>query len=378
MYKYSYYSGFVFFIFLLLTLTTLGLGDSNNAYAVCKKHILIGDLHGNISGLRDYLVDAEFLNDDLSFKFPPPKETCLVFVGDYIDRDPYSLEVYQLISELQTYINVTTSANTNGSKVIRLIGNHEMLVLHGNSYSKMMSKRNGGNTWMYYKGDDTFDLFKLRMQTDLKNDNLTSAYYFEYTDIKGEKKQVVVTHAGISEDICKEYQRNNKDNIVNPSKLVDWINSKVKIDLTSKEAQEENSIYDLSFIPNNEYFSKVGIFWNRNRFSPFCKGFDQVRGHDKQTDISYHLNGNTIYYIDIGTAKKIYNGRAYLQFEDLTDPVAKKLLARNFTLNYFKSKKLCNACFSIPQNKDKDNCRYNRSSLNISAILIKLQKFIGI
>lgn len=72
-----------------------------------KNIFAIGDIHGCVQELELLLK-----------KLPLSKETLVIFLGDYIDRGPYSKEVVDLILDLKTKV-----------PVIGLRGNHEKMFL---------------------------------------------------------------------------------------------------------------------------------------------------------------------------------------------------------------------------------------------------------
>ena len=85
--------------------------------------VVVGDVHGEYEKLRSIVLHAKVV--DLS-------ETWIaagvVFVqtGDVIDRGQKSIEAVQLIRSLQE------QAQKVGGRVVRLFGNHELMLLQGN------------------------------------------------------------------------------------------------------------------------------------------------------------------------------------------------------------------------------------------------------
>ncbi len=73
--------------------------------------IIVGDLHGDLDSLEKILDETNFLE-----KVSSGTETCLVFLGDYGDRGPFSSEVYYVVLSLKTMFP---------ENVILLQGNHE-------------------------------------------------------------------------------------------------------------------------------------------------------------------------------------------------------------------------------------------------------------
>jgi len=72
-----------------------------------KKIFAIGDIHGCAQELELLLK-----------KLPLSKETLVIFLGDYVDRGPYSKEIIDIILELKTKV-----------PVVGLKGNHEKMFL---------------------------------------------------------------------------------------------------------------------------------------------------------------------------------------------------------------------------------------------------------
>jgi hypothetical protein len=72
---------------------------------------IIGDLHGDLTNLTYILKDSNFIT-----KAKKQKDVHLIFLGDYGDRGPYSIEVYYVILKLKTLFP---------DKVALLRGNHE-------------------------------------------------------------------------------------------------------------------------------------------------------------------------------------------------------------------------------------------------------------
>lgn len=88
-----------------------------------KRHVCIGDVHGERDGLVRILKRARLVNKDLAWK---GGDTILVQTGDVIDRGPDSEGCVELLRNLQL------GAQAAGGQVIRLVGNHELMILEGN------------------------------------------------------------------------------------------------------------------------------------------------------------------------------------------------------------------------------------------------------
>ena len=111
-------------------LASSGCVHSTNSLETCEKSqqriIAIGDIHGSYESLLKILYFAKITSDpyvcEWSDKVIP---TLLIQMGDLTDRGIHSLESFKCLASLQL------SANKVNSKVIRLVGNHDLWWLEG-------------------------------------------------------------------------------------------------------------------------------------------------------------------------------------------------------------------------------------------------------
>ena len=85
--------------------------------------IAVGDVHGEYEKFRSILLDAKLIDSSNNWI---GGNTILVQTGDVIDRGPKSIESIELIRSRQV------QAPKSGGKVVRLFGNHELMLLEGN------------------------------------------------------------------------------------------------------------------------------------------------------------------------------------------------------------------------------------------------------
>lgn len=88
-----------------------------------KRHIVIGDIHGELDGLKEILKHAKLIDRDANWA---GRDVVLVQSGDVIDRGPSSIECVSHLRKLQQ-----EAAKSRKGKVVRLCGNHELLALKG-------------------------------------------------------------------------------------------------------------------------------------------------------------------------------------------------------------------------------------------------------
>jgi hypothetical protein len=83
---------------------------------------VVGDVHGELDGLREILLHAGLIDSRDSWA---GGGSLLVQTGDVIDRGPHSRESVRLLRTLQS------QAPETGGQVVRLCGNHELMLLQG-------------------------------------------------------------------------------------------------------------------------------------------------------------------------------------------------------------------------------------------------------
>lgn len=85
--------------------------------------VAVGDIHGELDALQEILRHAGMIDD--GNRWVAGSDT-LVQTGDMVDRGPKSVEAHEFLAELQEM------AAKGGGQVVRLVGNHELLLLSGN------------------------------------------------------------------------------------------------------------------------------------------------------------------------------------------------------------------------------------------------------
>lgn len=156
-----------------------------------KNYWFIGDIHGGIRLLESLLEHV--------LRFQPEQ---IVFLGDYIDRGPYSKEVVDLILGMEVPVTC-------------LMGNHEMMMLnaledlgYGNSPIELWYY-NGGEATLQSFGSTSFFSFQSTMETVYLDffRNLKMSHVVQVD----KQFKILGTHAGISPAIPLEDQLRMKD-----------------------------------------------------------------------------------------------------------------------------------------------------------------------
>lgn len=156
-----------------------------------KNYWFIGDIHGEVRLLNKLLEQV--------VRFDPEE---IIFVGDYIDRGPYSKQVIDRIMELDVPSHC-------------LLGNHEMLLLDalestGFGHSPVeLWYYNGGETTLQSFGFNSFFSFQSDMEPEYLRffRNLRMNHVVHMTD----QQRVMAVHAGVSPAIPLEDQMNMKN-----------------------------------------------------------------------------------------------------------------------------------------------------------------------
>ncbi len=89
------------------------------------RFIAVGDVHGELGRLREILTAEDLINPRGHWS---GRDSYLLQIGDVIDRGPDSLATDAFLRCLQG------EAEQAGGRVIRLLGNHELLILQGAYY----------------------------------------------------------------------------------------------------------------------------------------------------------------------------------------------------------------------------------------------------
>lgn len=104
---------------------------SNYTFKI-KDIYIFGDIHGELEGFKENLHAAQKLIDDKG-NWLKDNDEIVVQMGDINDRGPASLKVFDYLRELQL------QAKDCGGTLIRLLGNHELMILQKNFFFAMRS-----------------------------------------------------------------------------------------------------------------------------------------------------------------------------------------------------------------------------------------------
>lgn len=138
-----------------------------------ERLIAIGDIHGCFYTLKKLLIKVNYTS----------ATDTLVFIGDYIDRGPFSCEVVEFIKHLQHQVGK--------EKCICLRGNHEQMAINADGAENPLWMQNGG-----YATLDSYE----RSGVDIAN----SISWFKTLPLVYDTPEIIFCHAGLAKPLLKD------------------------------------------------------------------------------------------------------------------------------------------------------------------------------
>ena len=138
-----------------------------------ERLIAIGDIHGCYNTFVELMKKLEYSS----------KHDTIVFLGDYIDRGPYSYQVVSTIRKLQVQVG--------SDKVICLRGNHEQFAITRNGSLDLLWKRNGGAATVYDYERNGFDIAE-------------HIAWFRSLPLVYDTPEIIFSHAGLTYPLLKD------------------------------------------------------------------------------------------------------------------------------------------------------------------------------
>jgi hypothetical protein len=303
--------------------------NSNDMTIPFDRIVVIGDIHGNWNGMMRILHNAGIVSgiDECSWKVSSPVSAILLIqTGDVVDRGQASLKCFECLNKLQQ------TAQYYSSKVVRLMGNHELLWLSGE-----IEYRNKD-----YDSIESINKVTRAIMEDVVNGDISGSYYYEgyhnlpllfsHAGIRKTLKDYLLnamtTSDGVSEDqsmnrnirisnyindiIVNSIQAclsNNRDKIINQD-------SNTNILITNCRQYFNHPIYSASSERGGDGLG--GIFWidyeilRQDALQMTEHDYIQIVGHTysvnniRSTQMLSHI------CIDVGI---MYGGRGYLEIQ---------------------------------------------------------------
>ena len=233
--------------------------------------IAVGDIHGELDGLIEILRHSGLIDSGDNWT---GGTSILIQTGDVVDRGPCSWDAFLFLQKLQE------QARKNGGDVIRILGNHELMLLQGEY------------CFTDYKEPERLAGL---IREDIRNGNIKAATCL---------CSRIFIHAAVRLAIIKSLDSNLRNSSGSFEEML---------------VKEMNSILKRAVITgdfSHPLFSDSGIFWSRYE-ADLCDtashDIKQVFGHTIGNDIRASDSCGRI-CIDIGLW---FSGcRAYLNFKD--------------------------------------------------------------
>jgi hypothetical protein len=280
-----------------------------------KSVYVFGDIHGELNGFWENLLNAGLIDNDKKWV---GKSCVMVQMGDVIDRGIMSEEAWDYLKELQAQAEKTSGT------VVRLTGNHELMVLEGNFHYANRVIKNP-------------EKFAEKVKAEILNGNARLAY----TDGKR-----LYTHAGlrskireliISEIMAKQQNGNNQ---VFVEDIVDHLNG-----ILVKAVENNDFSHPIFQVGHSRggNHSHGGVLWedvSEMLSSKNARDIPQVIGHNPpryrgESPIRV-TESKRLVNVDAGL-NHLYGGhRAYVVFEG-SDIIVKNKVAGIWTETKIKN-----------------------------------------
>ncbi|MFH1362684.1 MAG: metallophosphoesterase, partial [Candidatus Omnitrophota bacterium] len=260
--------------------------DTNDKLPRVKQPRLIaqGDIHGELDKFQDNLRQARLIDNENDWI---GGKAILVQVGDTIDRGSKSRETYEFLADLQK------QARLAGGEVVRLLGNHELMVLQG-----------------YYQFTNFDQPEKLagQIRRDILSGDVKAAFVFGDRIFTHGDFEFSTIQRRLVEEIAGE--KSISPNAVTLSELAEKMNQFLIAAV---------KIGDFS----HEIFGANGIFWSRNNYKYF-KNLPGSRLSWAAKQIVGHTPGGKVRYtdslglinVDAGLCGNLGGNQAFLEIDD--------------------------------------------------------------
>lgn len=263
--------------------------------SIDKRRIVIGDVHGELDGLREILLHARLINDHDSWT---GGKSLLIQVGDVIDRGPCSRECLVLLRSLQS------QAPGAGGQVVRLCGNHELMLLQKKYWYAERSRIS-----------DPASLAK-----DIEDEVVAGTIEASFSD--GSR---LYTHAGLRSAVRIGVMKGQAEATTAVTcstraglkKLSDRLNSIFISHVESKDLDEDsNPIFYIDY-KRGGHHDFGGIFWgDYTLIAPSEHAYDipQIFGHTptRKKGVN-HCRGLKLIDVDAGMCRDYDGNRVYLE-----------------------------------------------------------------
>ena len=247
-------------------------------YILPEKMFVISDIEGNFAGLKMILLSAGVIDKTLHWSFGKGH---FVFNGDLFDRGGQVTECLWFIYKLES------EAEAAGGKVHFILGNHEIMNLHGNT------------KYVQQKYLDNAVILK-EQYSDLFSNDTEIGKWLRTKNAVEKIGEYLFTHAGISPELALSNLR------------IEQINEIVRKNIGIKS---RNYVADIDKLVNGS----SGVFWYRglvenkvteneiDNILQFTKSSKIIVGHTIVNDIAA-LYGGKVIAIDLEHQRNVDEG----------------------------------------------------------------------
>ncbi|MFH1790577.1 MAG: cell envelope integrity protein TolA [Candidatus Omnitrophota bacterium] len=277
--------------------------------ATAQRHIVAGDIHGDLDGLMLDLQNAGLIDQNGNWV---GGDAVFVQMGDVIDRGSEGRAVDQFLRKLQK------QAEAQGGKVVRLLGNHELMFLQGmlgNDGALLSWLRNGGTEILKELGVPESDMRNLQVlransalqkffnevRQDIMSGNIVAAY-----NAGGR----IFVHGGVLPHISKGRQ---------VSEVARDLNERLKSAVSQSNFSDE--IFNVGAARGGR--GLAGIFWADYSDLLDAEGngqleLDQIVGHTPErmegAEVRMSPDGKVI-NVDVGHVDRYGGNRGFLEIQ---------------------------------------------------------------
>ena len=151
-----------------------------------RRILAIGDIHGNYTRLTQ-------LFDRIDFR---PKEDCLIFLGDIVDRGEHSAECLDFLRALRE----------ESPAVAVLTGNHEAMLVDYFEKNSIREPMNENHGWIPSGGATTYESLRALYDKDLGLYRKLLEFLLSLDHIASIGEEYLFTHAGFYPGVSYEKQ----------------------------------------------------------------------------------------------------------------------------------------------------------------------------
>lgn len=223
--------------------TSLLRGPPDMSAANYSQIVVVGDIHGALNNLLTVLHAADIVASPGKCEWSTTaRSVLLVQTGDVVDRGPQATEAWACLQRLQR------QAGVSGSRVVRLVGNHELLWLQDDT----------GYRNLKHDTDEKVSMLQESMRQDIQAGTLQASFYVEaFMGIP-----LFFSHAGLRPQMLHQLTARSPTRSPEPLALSAFVNDKLRLDVSHclhRVCLFKDAIYSVGAERGGREIG--GIFW---------------------------------------------------------------------------------------------------------------------